>query len=76
MIAGAASVPWSKADPKLREWVAANGAALRWLLMGADQADGIFVPGADHDAGATTPSESTLPGSHSSKADAGSKPAT
>ncbi|MGO9464373.1 MAG: hypothetical protein ACLQIB_25305 [Isosphaeraceae bacterium] len=51
VIAGAASVPWSKADPKLREWVAANGAALRWLLMGADQADGIFVPGAHHDAG-------------------------
>jgi hypothetical protein len=43
--AGAATVAWSKADPKLREWAGANGAALRWFLKGADQADGVFVPG-------------------------------
>jgi hypothetical protein len=51
VIAAAPSVTWSKADPKLREWVGANGAALRWFLMGADQADGIFVPGARRDSG-------------------------
>lgn len=37
------SVAWSKADPKVREWVEANGEALRWLLMGAGQADGVLT---------------------------------
>jgi hypothetical protein len=44
-------VAWSKADPKLREWVGANGEALRLFLMGAEQNDGIFGPGAARDAG-------------------------
>jgi hypothetical protein len=47
--AGAASVPWSSADPKIREWVAANGNALRWFLKGAEQTDGIYVPAAQSD---------------------------
>ncbi len=50
-VAGVPSVPWSDADPKLREWVGANGEALRLFLRGADQDDGIFVPGAWRDAG-------------------------
>jgi hypothetical protein len=43
--AGLPSVAWSKTDPRVREWVSGNGAALGWLLKGADQADGILVPG-------------------------------
>ena len=41
---GTATVAWSKADPKLREWVEINRAALTIFKKGADLQDGISHP--------------------------------
>ena len=37
-------VPWSKTDPKLREWVEANRPAVDLFQQGAEQSDGISRP--------------------------------
>jgi hypothetical protein len=42
--AAAPTVAWSRADPKLREWVEANRPALELFQQGADRPDGIWQP--------------------------------
>jgi len=41
---------WSKADPRIREWVEANREALELFRRGAEQADGLAHPAADETA--------------------------
>jgi hypothetical protein len=43
----AATVPWSKADPKLRAWVEANRQALELFQQGAEQSDAILELASD-----------------------------
>jgi hypothetical protein len=46
--ASAPTAAWSKSDPKLRDWVQANRAALELFRQGADRADGISRPAGEN----------------------------
>jgi hypothetical protein len=44
VLAGAPTVDWSQADPKLRAWVESNHQALQLFFQGADRSDGNWQP--------------------------------